>query len=305
MGSALFPPAEGGFVSSTGDWVAMLATLSLADALAGGGGMVLALTSRIVPGLFFAAIGGIIADRLNRKYVMVIAELGRACLVFSLAFAESIQYLVLVNLALEALTLVFQPAKEATVPTLVSRAELVQANSLSLSAAYGTFPLGAAIFTGLASLGGSFTLGGLLPGTQEGLAFVVDAASYLISAALILSIPMVARRKREPGAALEPDGGGARPRSGLFVASHRRVRPVVLAMTSASPGRHHRRARQALRHHVLEAGAAGFPALLTAFGRSRHRIILVTIFGPASGTRTCCSASPWSSPVCRSGRRRS
>ena len=50
---------KAGFVSSTGDWVAMLATLALADELAGGGGIVLALTSRIVPGLFFAAIGGI------------------------------------------------------------------------------------------------------------------------------------------------------------------------------------------------------------------------------------------------------
>jgi dTMP kinase len=285
MGSGPFSRLwKAGFVSSTGDWVAMLATLSLADALAGGGGMVLALTSRIVPGLFFAAIGGIIADRLNRKYVMVIAELGRACLVFSLAFAESIQYLVLVNLALEALTLVFQPAKEATVPTLVSRAELVQANSLSLSAAYGTFPLGAAIFTGLASLGGSFTLGGLLPGTQEGLAFVVDAASYLISAALILSIPMVARRKREPGARRWNPMAVVRDlKVGVvFVASHRRVRPVVLAMTSALAGGGIIVVLgKPFATTVLEAGAAGFPALLTAFGLGAGTgIILVTIFGP-------------------------
>lgn len=275
---------KAGFVSSTGDWVAMLATLSLADALAGGGGMVLALTSRIVPGLFFAAIGGIIADRLNRKYVMVIAELGRACLVFSLAFAESIQYLVLVNLALEALTLVFQPAKEATVPTLVSRAELVQANSLSLSAAYGTFPLGAAIFTGLASLGGQFTFGGAFPGTQEGLAFVVDAASYLISAALIMTIPMVHRPKRVPGSRRWNPMAVLRDlKVGVaFVASHRRVRSVVLAMTSALAGGGIIVVLgKPFATNVLESGAAGFPALLTAFGLGAGTgIILVTIFGP-------------------------
>jgi dTMP kinase len=275
---------KAGFVSSTGDWVAMLATLSLADALAGGGGMVLALTSRIVPGLFFAAIGGIIADRLNRKYVMVIAELGRAGLVFSLAFAESIQYLVLVNLALEALTLVFQPAKEATVPSLVTRAELVQANSLSLSAAYGTFPLGAAIFTGLASLGGQFTFGGIFPGTQEGLAFAVDAASYLISAALILSIPMPGRPKRTPGARRWNPMAVVRDlKVGVkFVASHRRVRPVVLAMTSALAGGGIIVVLgKPFATTVLESGAAGFPALLTAFGLGAGTgIILVTIFGP-------------------------
>ena len=45
-----------GIISSTGDWIAILATLSLAEELAGGGGIVLALTSRILPGLFFAGV---------------------------------------------------------------------------------------------------------------------------------------------------------------------------------------------------------------------------------------------------------
>ena len=271
-------------MSSTGDWVAMLATLSLADALAGGGGVVLALTSRIVPGLFFAAIGGIVADRLNRKYVMVTAELGRACLVLSLAFAESIQYLLLVNLALEALTLVFQPAKEATVPTLVSKSELVQANSLSLSASYGTFPLGAAIFTGLASLGDNVTLGGLLPGTQEGLAFFVDATSYLVSAAFISTLPSMVRRKRPPGARRWNPMAVVRDlREGVtFVASHRRVRPVVIAMTTALAGGGIIVVLgKPYATDVLHSGPAGFPALLTGFGLGAGSgIILVTIFGP-------------------------
>lgn len=275
---------KAGLVSSTGDWVAMLATLSLADELAGGGGIVLALTSRIIPGLFFAAIGGIVADRLNRKHAMVVSELGRAALVFSLAFADSLQHLILVNLALEALTLVFQPAKEATVPTLVSRQELVQANSLSLSAAYGTFPLGAAIFTALASLGDDFTLGGLLPGTQEGLAFVVDAASYLVSAVLIMTLPAMPRRPRRPGSRRWNPMGVVRDlKEGVvFVASHRRVRPVVLAMTSALAGGGIIVVLgKPFATDVLQSGAAGFPALLTAFGLGAGSgIVLVTIFGP-------------------------
>lgn len=262
----------------------MLATLSLADELAGGGGVVLALTSRIVPGLFFAAIGGIIADRLNRKHVMIVAEFGRACLVLSLAFAESIQYLILVNLALEALTLVFQPAKEATVPTLVSRSELVQANSLSLSAAYGTFPLGAAIFTGLASLGDNITLGGFLPGTQEGLAFLVDSFSYVISAFFISTLPAMVRRKRVPGSRRWDPMVVVRDlkEGATFVMKHRRVRPVVLAMTTALAGGGIIVVLgKPFATDVLHSGAAGFPALLTAFGLGAgFGIILVTIFGP-------------------------
>jgi len=271
-----------GLVSSTGDWVAILATLSLAEELAGSSGIVLAVVSRILPGLFFAAVGGVVADRLNRKWVMVTVEIGRAALVVSLAFAGSIAYLVLVNLALEGLTLVFQPAKEASVPTLVQRNELVQANSLSLSAAYGTFPLGAAIFLVIAPLGPHLTLGGLLPGTHEGLAFLVDSFTYLTSAAIIstLTIPGRARpkqRKVDLRAPLRDLKEGV-----VFVATHPRIRSVMLAMTGALAGGGIIIVLgKPFARDVLDAGTAGFPALLTAFGLGAAvGIVLVTIFGP-------------------------
>lgn len=276
-----------GLVSSTGDWVSILATLSLAEQLAGGGGMVLALTSRILPGLFFAAIGGIVADRFNRKHVMLIAEAARACLVLSLAFAQTITYLILVNLAIEAFTLVFQPAKEATVPRLVRRSELVQANSLSLSAAYGTFPIGALVFLAIAPWGNDVTLGGLLPGTHQSLAFLVDATTYVISFAILTTLPSIPARRR-------PDTGKQRGRWNpmaavmdfkegvMFVATHKRVRSVVLAMTVALAGGGIIVVLgQPYARDVLLAGPAGFPALLAAFGLgAASGIILVTIFGP-------------------------
>lgn len=272
-------------MSSTGDWVAILATLSLAEALAGSGGIVLALSSRLVPGLFFAAIGGVVADRLPRKQVMIVCELGRAALAVSLAFVETITALVVVNLLLEALTLVFQPAKEASVPTLVQRNELVRANSLSLSAAYGTFPLGAAIFLAIAPLGDNVTLWGLLPGTQEGLAFLVDGLSYLASASILLTLPTLAYRraprngsgKRDPLAPLRDMWDGI-----VFVASHRRVRAVVMAMMVALAGGGIIVVLgKPFAKDVLNAGTVGFPALLTAFGVGAGLgIVVVTIFGP-------------------------
>jgi len=274
-----------GLISSTGDWVAILATLSLADDLAGGGGIVLALSSRIVPGLFFAAVGGVIADRLPRKYVMITMEFGRASLVFSLAFVQTIEALVLVNLALEALTLVFQPAKEATVPTLVRRSEIVRANSLSLSAAYGTFPLGAAIFTVIAPFGEDFTLWGLLPGTVVGLAFVLDALTYVASALTIMTLPTSRRSPRTPGKTrrFSPMGALRDLWEGVrFVALHRRIRSVVLAMTVALAGGGIIVVLgKPFATGVLAAGASGFPALLTAFGLGAgFGIVTVTIFGP-------------------------
>jgi dTMP kinase len=276
---------KAGLVSSTGDWVAILATLSLADNLAGGSGIVLALVSRILPGLFFAAVGGVIADRVNRKYAMVAVELGRAALVFSLVFARSITYLVLVNLAMEGLTLVFQPARESSVPNLVRRNELVQANSLSLSAAYGTFPLGALLFLLLAPWSPGVTLGGLLPGTAEGLAFIVDAGTFLVSAAIISTIAMAGHdlpeRRRRSGrlnlmAPLRDLRDGI-----VFVATHPRIRLVVGAMGVALAGGGIIIViGKPFATDVLLTGSTGFPALLTAFGLgTASGIVLITIFG--------------------------
>jgi dTMP kinase len=274
-------------VSSTGDWIAILATLSLAESLAGGGGIVLALTARILPGLFFAAIGGIIADRFNRKYVMLFAEAGRACLVLSLAFARSITYLVVVSLAMEALTLLFQPAKEATVPRLVERNELVQANSMSLSAAYGTFPLGALIFLMIAPWGDNVTLGGLLPGTHQSLAFLLDSTTYLVSFLILTTLPSIAPSKRrttgKKRSRWNPMSAIIDLKEGVvFVASNKRVRSVVVAMTVALAGGGIIVVLgQPYSRDVLRAGAAGFPALLSAFGVGAGTgIVGVTIFGP-------------------------
>jgi len=276
---------KAGLVSSTGDWVAILATLSLADDLAGGNGIVLAMMSRILPGLFFAAVGGVIADRVNRKYAMVTVELGRAALVFSLVFARSITYLVLVNLAMEGLTLIFQPARESSVPNLVNRNELVPANSLSLSAAYGTFPLGAVVFLILAPLSPKVTLGGLLPGTAEGLPFLVDAGTFLASAAIIWTIPLTGHllpeQRRRTGrlnlmAPLRDLRDGV-----MFVVSHRRIRLVVAAMGVALAGGGIIIVLgKPFATDVLLAGSTGFPALLTSFGLGTALgIVLVTVFG--------------------------
>ncbi len=279
---------QAGLVSSTGDWIGILATLSLAEELAGGSGIVLALVSRILPGLFFAAVGGVIADRVNRKYAMITVEVGRAALVFSLVWAQSIQYLVMVNLALEGLTLVFQPAKEASVPTLVQKNELVQANSLSLSAAYGTFPLGAALFLLVAPFGPHFTMWGSISGDHghEALAFLVDSFTYLASAAFIFTLPMgrrhlpEERRRRGRMNLMAPLRD---LRDGIvFIATHRRLRPVVLAFTAALAGGGIVVVLgKPYSKDVLDAGSAGFPALLTAFGLGAGLgIVLVTIFGP-------------------------
>jgi len=194
--------------SSIGDWLGFLAIAALAARIGGGSpeaavGVVMA--ARIVPGFFLGAASGIVADRFDRKKVMVLCNLGRAAVLVTLPFVDSVLGLVAASLVLECFTLLWTPAKEASVPNLVPPDHLTTANSLSLVAAYGTMPLAAGLFSLLAKV--SDALGRIdalepLRTNQEGVAFYVNAATFIVSAVMIsrLNLPKHERRPRAEGA---------------------------------------------------------------------------------------------------------
>ena len=87
-------------------------------------------------------------------------------------------------------------------PNLVPQSQLTTANSLSVIAAYGTFPLAAGAFALLAKAAESLGGKGFVPTfrlNQEGLAFYVDALTFLVSAGIIWSLRLPARAKRVNG----------------------------------------------------------------------------------------------------------
>src|SRR3546814_362714 len=146
------------------------------------------MSARIVPGFFRGAAAGVIADRFDRKKVMVWCNVGRAAVLVTLPFVDTIVGLVVASLVLECFTLLWTPAKEASVPNLVPADHLTTANSLSLVAAYGTMPLAAGLFSLLAKVSkelGRFDALDALRTNQEGVAFYVNAAAFLISAVMI------------------------------------------------------------------------------------------------------------------------
>ncbi|MGH8937651.1 MAG: MFS transporter [Acidimicrobiia bacterium] len=264
-----------GFISSLGDWVAFLATLALAARIGGRGGSVetailVPLVARILPGLVVGPVAGVIADRWDRRKTMLIADLGRGVLVLGLLFVEDLRSLFAVSVALELLMLVWAPAKEATVPNLVPSHRLVTANSLSLGAAYGTFPLGSAVFALLAKLGGVIVGLGLLV-SPESLAFVVDSFTFLAAAFLIWTMRFPERPARQappPRAGFSLREPARELLEGLtFVATRRKVRTVVVGMATAlfgggmviALGLPYARG-------VLGADSAGFGALVTVLG---------------------------------------
>jgi dTMP kinase len=135
---------------------------------------------------------------------MVGCDVGRAAVMCSLPFVDSILGLTLASLALELFTLTWSSAKEATVPNLVPPSHLATANSLSIAAAYGTFPLAAGLFALLARVSQVFGDEGWAADLrlgQEGLALYLDAATFLVAAVLISTISFPPRPARGRGPA--------------------------------------------------------------------------------------------------------
>ncbi|CAN5299380.1 hypothetical protein BH20ACT22_BH20ACT22_08380 [soil metagenome] len=192
------------------------------------------MTARVLPGFIMGPVAGVIADRWNRKRTMVIADGVRAALIFSLPFVEALVYLLIVSVLLESLALIWGPAKDASLPHFVEPGNLPHANSLTLMAVYGPWPLAAGVFASLTTLG--LWLTGRVPvleglqGSEEALALWVDSLTFVFSAVMIstLAIPRN-KRSSEP---LDLSGAKRDLIEGFrFLRTHKQVRPWLIGIT--------------------------------------------------------------------------
>lgn len=208
------------------------------------------LLARIGPALLFSPIAGVLGDRWDRKKVMVFADVARAALILTLPFIETITgripllnpvaLLFIVSGLLEMLTLLWQPAKDATVPDMVEDPKhYTHAYSLLLMAAYATFPLSGAVFGLMAQ--GSVFLGesvGLeeFAVNPEHLALFLDAFTFLVSAGLTLTL-YIAPRATTKDTPLNIREGWEDLVSGIrFLVTHQMIRPWVLGIGGAFAG---------------------------------------------------------------------
>ncbi len=260
-------------VSSFGDWIGLLATIEVARRIGGdqpGSAIALVVTARVLPGFFLASAGGIIVDRFNRKRLLVICDIARASVLLTIPFIDRVWLLVLASLALELATSLWSPAKEAIVPNIVPARHLTAANSLGLVAAYGTFPLGAAAFAGMAKLG---ELIGWTDIGQVEMSLVLDSATFLIAAAIIATLPLsshitAAHAKRDNGRRIDWRQGFRELREGWdFIALNPQVRAVLVGLGTGMIGGGMLVPLGAVYNdEVLGAGSAGFSSILVAMG---------------------------------------
>ncbi len=166
-------------ISFVGDFVSTVALVVLVVDLSGNasavGGL---LVARLIPTLA-SPLAGVLADRLDRRVVLVTSDIVRAILITGVIFAQNLAVLYVLVFLMGLARTFFNPTIRAAFPSVVGEGELTRANSLIS----GTFSL--SIMAGPA-------LGGLLVATAGvEAAFALDAATYLVSAAFLsrLSLP--------------------------------------------------------------------------------------------------------------------
>ena len=179
----------GQVVSQMGDWFNTIALYTIILKLTGSGRDVgLLLVARFLPSFLFGPISGVIADRFSRQRIMIVSDLLRAAVVLGFLFVrrpDQLWIIYVLTVFQLGLSTFFEPAKTAAIPSIVEDRELVAANAITSVTWSVMLTLGAAI-------------GGLITGWfGTNVAFILDAATYLLSAALIAAIRVPKRKKRE------------------------------------------------------------------------------------------------------------
>jgi MFS family permease len=208
-----------GLVSDTGDWMLLVALPILVYQLTGSSlGTSMAFLIEMVPTVLITPLAGRLADRSDRRTLLVAVSLCQAAALVPLLAGAHLPVLYCVIALQAALASLFDPAKNALLPTLVAEDQLVAANSLiGLNQNLGRL-VGAA-------LGGAALMAG-------GLSVIVagDAASFLLSAVLTWGV-------RPPNASVPmSDAPSPRPAGDPFARRSVQVGLAVTAITAIGQG---------------------------------------------------------------------
>ncbi len=241
-------------LSSLGDWLSLLALSALAYSLTGrhvqatAGAIAVGgvwITS-LLPYLLFGPLAGAVADRLDRRIVLVVGDIVRAVLYLSIplnlvfGFANKLTWLYVAQFLASCASLFWTPAKDASIPNLVPPDKLDQANQYSLLTTYGTAPLASLIFVALASISRGLASGpvsyfGNPAQGQVSLALYFNVLTFVISAITVYSLRDLPRRRNGEAISV-PSVAKSIWQGWRFVGQNRVVRGLTVGMIGAFAG---------------------------------------------------------------------
>lgn len=236
-------------ISFAGDWFATVALLGLALDLTGSTAVTsLVLVLQTGPFFLIAPFAGAVADRLDRRRLMIAADLARVVVCAGFLLVRDADTLWIGLLCVTLLSVgaaFFEPASASALPNLVPPRDLATANAL-MGSAWGTMvAVGAAI-------------GGVVAATLgRDVAFLVNGLSFLVSALLLVGVRRSFQAARDP----DPGTGTAEPVVPLGLAG---VRSAISETVSLA-----RRSRT----------IAAFLLTKTSFGAGMGVLVLLAVFG--------------------------
>jgi predicted MFS family arabinose efflux permease len=213
-------------VSLGGDWFSFVAVAGLVAELTGRpGAPAFVYAATVLPVFLASPIAGALADRFDRKRILVIADLARVPLALLLcvaAWTGSTELAIAAVIALAVGASFFDPIASAATPNLVPVEHLASAQAL-MGAVWGSMLMVGAGIGGIVAE---------VLGRQA--AFAIDAASFLVSAWLIAGIrkPMQEPRVRTERS---PARGSLRE-AFAYIRANRMVLRLVFAKGGVSSG---------------------------------------------------------------------
>jgi len=166
---------SGQLVSTIGSALTSLAASIYVYRMTGSAASVgLMLMATAAPSLVVGLIAGVFVDRFDRRRIMIVADLIRAVLVFSIPFLVplNIVWLYVIVALSSAVGQFFDPAHESVLPEVASEQELAAANSLMAISSFGATAIG-------------FAASGLIAAADIRWAFYLDALTFLSSGVCI------------------------------------------------------------------------------------------------------------------------
>ncbi len=191
-------------ISNTGNWITMLAVFSIIVFEGGGNEMqssAVFLTG-LLPMLLFSPAAGWLTDRFDRKWLMIASELLSGLIVAGIIFTDRLEFIYGL-LVLQAIsTSIMTPARQASVPQVVSRDELSKANAFLQQLA------------GMIKIGGPIIAGGLLAVMGPHTVIILDVVSFALSALILSRLPSLPPAGLQQANGKPADDNEDYPRSG-------------------------------------------------------------------------------------------